>query len=172
MIERAKAGNEQAFRFLIETYKNYVFRVIYPVLRNEKDAEDALQEIWIKTYNALPHYANQGFKTWLSRIAVNHAIDTKRKRERLKETIDADLDKGLFEDAEAPLIRKEVREKVYRRLREMPENYRDVITAYYIKEKSYKEIAMEQNVEVKTVETKLYRARVWMKKHWKEEDFL
>jgi RNA polymerase sigma factor (sigma-70 family) len=53
----------------------------------------------------------------------------------------------------------------------MPPNYRDVIYAYYITEKSYKQIADEQQVEVKTIEMKLYRARNWMKKHWKEDDF-
>ncbi|MGY3716354.1 RNA polymerase sigma factor [Sutcliffiella cohnii] len=171
MIEKAKAGNEQAFTFLIETYKNYVYQVIYPVLRNEKDAEDALQEVWMKLFDALPQYTGQGFKTWLARIAMNHAIDMRRKKQRLREVVEEQLETEKVEDTEKLLLKKESKEVVHRRLQEMPENYRDVITAYYIREKSYKEIAHEQNIEVKTVETKLYRARVWMKKHWREEDF-
>lgn len=64
--------------------------------------------------------------------------------------------------------RKLLREK----LNDIPDNYRDVIYGYYIAEKSYQQLAEEQNVQVKTIETKLYRARIWLKKHWKEEDFL
>jgi RNA polymerase sigma factor (sigma-70 family) len=53
----------------------------------------------------------------------------------------------------------------------IPENYREVIYGFYIAEKSYQQLAQEQNVQVKTIETKLYRARQWMKTHWKEGDF-
>ena len=70
-----------------------------------------------------------------------------------------------------PLLRKEQRDVVRDRINELPENYRDVIYAYYITEKNYRQIADEQQVEIKTIETKLYRARNWMKKHWKEDDF-
>jgi len=70
-----------------------------------------------------------------------------------------------------PLLKKEQRETVRKRIDELPINYRDVIVAYYITEKNFKEIAEEQHVAVKTVEVKLHRARKWMKKHWKEDDF-
>jgi RNA polymerase sigma factor (sigma-70 family) len=53
----------------------------------------------------------------------------------------------------------------------LPNNYREVIIAYYIEEKSYQQIALEQGVELKTVASKLHRAKLWMKKHWKEDDY-
>ncbi|MEH7385878.1 sigma-70 family RNA polymerase sigma factor [Bacillus sp. JJ1521] len=175
LIDKAKAGDEHAFRLLVEKYKNLVFKAIYPVLRHEKDAEDASQEVFLKIYYALPQYSAQGFKTWITRIAVNHAIDVKRKKQRQHEMIlEPDDLPALSSSEEAvviPLLRKEQRELVKNRLHDMPANYRKVIEAYYIAEKSYKQIADEQQVEVKTVETKLYRARNWMKKHWKEDDF-
>ncbi|MCH1624658.1 sigma-70 family RNA polymerase sigma factor [Fredinandcohnia quinoae] len=170
-----RAGDEHAFRLLVERYKNSIFKVIYPILKNEKDAEDAAQEVFLKIYYALPEYNSQGLKTWMTRIAVNHAIDMKRKKQRQKEiTIEPEEFSQLSQSDEnvvVPLLRKEQRELVRNRLDEMPPNYREVIYAYYITEKSYKQIADEQRVEVKTVETKLYRARSWMKKHWKEDDF-
>ncbi len=111
----------------------------------------------------------------MTRIAVNYAIDVKRKKQRQHEMIlEPDDLPGLSSSEETvvtPLLRKEQRELVKNRLHDMPANYRKVIEAYYIAEKSYKQIAQEQQVEIKTVETKLYRARNWMKKHWKEDDF-
>ena len=73
---------------------------------------------------------------------------------------------------EALLLTKEQKLLIAQKLRELPENYRDVVLAHYLEEKSYQEIALEENIEVKTVEMKLYRARKWIKKHWKEEEFL
>lgn len=144
-------------------------------MRHEKDAEDATQEVFLKIYYALPQYGSQGIKAWLTRIAVNHAIDVKRKKQRQQEMIlepdDIPTLSSPEENVVLPLIQKEQRELVKSRLHDMPANYRQVIEAYYIAEKSYKQIAEEQQVEVKTVETKLYRARNWMKKHWKEDDF-
>ncbi|WP_234987263.1 RNA polymerase sigma factor [Bacillus sinesaloumensis] len=175
MVEKAKAGDEHAFRLLVEKYKNLVFKAIYSVLRHEKDAEDATQEVFLKIYYALPRYSSQGIKAWMTRIAVNHAIDVKRKKQRQREVVldsdDVYVLPSSEENSDIPLLKQEQRELVKNRLNHMPANYREVIEAYYIAEKSYKQIAKEQQVEVKTIETKLYRARNWMKKHWKEEDF-
>jgi RNA polymerase sigma factor (sigma-70 family) len=179
LIEKAKRGSEHAFRLLIETYKDYVFRSIYGVLHNQKDAEDASQEVWIKIYTSLPQYEHQGFKTWITRIAVNHAIDCKRKKVRRSEELVNELPPNMESSnrqtnhfVENVVIRKEQKQLVLKHLQEVPESYRVVIEGFYIKEKTYQQIASEQNVQVKTIETKLYRARLWMRKHWKEEDFI
>lgn len=106
---------------------------------------------------------------------MNHAIDTKRKQQRQKEeATESERLTNLYGESDntvPPLIKKQEKELLQKRINDMPANYRDVILAYYITEKSYQEIAAEQQVEVKTVETKLYRARKWMRAHWKEEDF-
>lgn len=173
LIEKAKNGSEHAFRMLIEMHKQYVFKCIYGVLRNQKDAEDASQEAWMKIYSSLPQYENQGFKTWMTRIAVNHAIDCKRRQARQKEDLVDDLPERESRDAvERRLLKNEQKQLVLRHLEEVPESYREVIEGFYIKEKSYQQLANEQHVQVKTIETKLYRARLWMRKHWKEEDFI
>lgn len=175
LIEKVKAGDEEAFRLLIEKYKNDLFKSIYPILKNEKDAEDVTQEVFLKIYYALPQYKSQGLKTWMTRIAINHAIDLKRKKQRQHETV---LEPEVFSTIAQPdcntitlLMQKEQKEVVRNRLDEMPPNYREVIYAYYITEKNYQQIADEQKISVKAIEMKLYRARNWMKKHWKEDDF-
>ncbi|WP_462413156.1 RNA polymerase sigma factor [Neobacillus sp. Marseille-QA0830] len=175
LIEKVLQGSDQAFRLLVEKYRNDVFRTVFAVLRDQKEAEDAAQEVFIKLYTSLPQYQNQGFKTWLTRIAVNHAIDVKRKQARiLEETVDDTEQPGLAttrDSLEKQVIHNEQRRLVRNRLNELPDNYRDVIYGFYIAEKSYQEMAEEQNVQVKTIETKLYRARHWIKKNWKEDDF-
>lgn len=169
------SGNDHAFRLLVEKYRNDVFRTIFAVLRDQKEAEDAAQEVFMKIYTSLPHYQNQGFKTWITRIAVNHAIDVKRKQVSRREDVAEDLEQQLVgtpkDSVEKEIIALDRRRLVRKKLDELPENYRDVIYGFYIAEKSYQQMAEEQNVQVKTIETKLYRARSWMKKNWKEDDF-
>jgi RNA polymerase sigma factor (sigma-70 family) len=175
LIKKILDGNDHAFRLLVEKYRTELFRTIYAVLRNQKDAEDATQEVFIKIYHSLSQYENQGFKTWMKRIAVNHAIDVKRKKERRREemveTLEYDSLASTRDNVEAEVISLERRRLVRERLNELPENYREVVHDFYIAEKSYQQMAEEQHVQVKTIETKLYRARHWMKKHWKEDDF-
>jgi RNA polymerase sigma factor (sigma-70 family) len=111
----------------------------------------------------------------MTRIAVNHAIDVKRKQARRREeVVDATLQQALGtprDSIEKEIIENDQRKLVRKRLDELPENYREVIYGFYIAEKSYQQMAEEQQVQVKTIETKLYRARTWMKKNWKEDDF-
>lgn len=175
LIQKVKSGNDHAFRLLVEKYRNDLFRTIFAVLRDQKEAEDAAQEVFLKIYTSLPQYEDQGFKTWITRIAVNHAIDVKRKRDRRQEEtmelVDYDFQGSPSEGVEAVVIEKERRELVREKLNELPVNYRNVIYDFYIAEKTYQQMAREQNVGIKTIETKLYRARLWMKKHWKEDDF-
>jgi RNA polymerase sigma factor (sigma-70 family) len=175
LIQKVLSGNDHAFRLLVEKYRNDVFRTIFAVLRDQKEAEDAAQEVLIKMYTSLPSYGGQGFKTWMTRIAVNHAIDVKRKQDRRLEEVVEGFEQSaptsIMESMEYEIINREKRQKVHEKLHELPDNYRDVIYGYYIAEKSYQEMAREQNVQVKTIEMKLYRARHWIKKHWKEEDF-
>jgi RNA polymerase sigma factor (sigma-70 family) len=148
-------------------------------VRNQKDAEDLTQEAFIQIYQSLSSYQKQGFKTWMVRIATNKAIDFKRKQLRSKEELTEELeqpqtDLAGHQNQQSPdkqVIQQEKKELVHEKIADVPENYRGVILAYYIQEKSYKEIATEQGIEIKTVEMKLYRARKWMQKHWREEEF-
>jgi RNA polymerase sigma factor (sigma-70 family) len=160
---------------LVEKYRNDVFRTIFAVLRDQKEAEDAAQEVFLKIFTSLPHYENQGFKTWMTRIAVNHAIDVKRKLVRRKEeAVESHEQQAIGtpkDNVEKELIETERQRLVRNKLNELPDNYRDVIYGFYIAENSYQELADEQKVQVKTIETKLYRARLWMKKNWKEDNF-
>ncbi|WP_306473170.1 RNA polymerase sigma factor [Bacillus toyonensis] len=176
LIEKAQQGSEHAFRILVQTYRHYIFQVIFSILRHEEDAKDVTQEVFVKIHASLSNYQFRGLKTWMARIATNHAIDYKRKKAREHEELslckETEENIKSSHNIEALLLTKEQKLLIAQKLRELPENYRDVVLSHYLEEKSYQEIALQENIEVKTVEMKLYRARKWIKKHWKEEEFL
>ncbi|WP_237763055.1 RNA polymerase sigma factor [Paenibacillus sp. A3] len=176
-IARIVSGDADAFRELVDKYGNYLFQAVYGVLRSTKDAEDVTQEALLKIYASLPQYRYQGLKTWLTRIAVNKAIDFKRSQDRKKEDLTDDWEGHTPPEplqsnpVETQIIRRERSTYVRERLDRLPENYRDVVVAFYIEEKSYQQIAEEQQVAIKTVESKLYRAKQYMRRVWKEEEW-
>lgn len=177
LVTRILQGDQEAFRELVNLYSQHVFHTTYSVLRDVKEAEDASQEVFLQMYRALPQYRSEGFKTWLTRIALNKAIDIKRRlsrkaHEQVSEG-DEELDRlsSQDEDVVALLIRKEKSEELRGRIGTLPGNHREVITAFYLEEKNYEQIAAELNTTVKTVESKLYRARQWIRKRWKEEEW-
>jgi len=170
-----EGGDANAFREFADTYSQYLFQVAYSVLRSVKDAEDVTQETMMKIYSSLPQYRGQGFKTWITRIAVNKAIDYKRSHDRKREALTDEWEQHLpvarsVNPVEEIVLKRQERELIRRKIRELPDSYRDVVFAFYIEEKSYQQIAEEQNLALKTVESKLYRAKKYMKKHWKEEE--
>ncbi|GAF65520.1 putative RNA polymerase [Bacillus sp. TS-2] len=172
LIQKAKEGDELAFRQIVQEHRAYVIAAIMPIIKNPKDAEELAQDVFVRVFYALPQYEARGFKTWITRIAVNMAIDERRKRIRRKEEELGDWEGSTSpSDIEEHLIKKETKRLVHEKIGTVPVNYRKVLIAFYIEEKSYQEIAQEQQVEVKTIETKLYRARKWVKERWKEEEF-
>lgn len=99
VLAQARAGNRDAFRTLVERHSRAVFRVAYRVTGNEHDAEDVVQETFLKAYAELPRFeARSGLGTWLHRIAANCAIDLLRKRPR--QTVSHDAEEG------APLVER------------------------------------------------------------------
>ncbi|MGO4269536.1 RNA polymerase sigma factor [Paenibacillus sp. TAF58] len=73
---------------------------------------------------------------------------------------------------EHEVMLNETTELVRKKLHQIPVNYHEVLTAYYIHHQSYQDIANAHGVTVKTVESKLYRAKQWLRNNWKEEEFL
>nr|WP_280521212.1 RNA polymerase sigma factor [Paenibacillus mangrovi] len=176
LIDQIRRGDQAAFRKLVEQYGQHVFQTAYSVLKNTKEAEDAAQEVFLQVYKSLPDYRSQGFKTWITRIAVHKAIDAKRKLNRRREDqmVDGELIQYLpssEEDVLGQLVRKEKKMLFEKKMNLLPSQHRDILIQFYIQEKSYDQIATEQDIAVKTVESRLYRARNWIRTHWKEEEW-
>jgi RNA polymerase sigma-70 factor, ECF subfamily len=83
-VSRARAGDSDAFRLLVEQHSRLVFRVAYRMTGNEHDADDVVQETFLRAYKQLGRFEERAnFGTWLHRIAVNCALDLLRSRGRL-----------------------------------------------------------------------------------------
>src|SRR5271167_5011682 len=81
--EEARKGNQHAFRVLVERHSRPVFRLAFRMTGNEQDAEDVVQETFLRAYRQLNKYeARASFSTWLYRIASNYSLDLIRMRKR------------------------------------------------------------------------------------------
>ncbi|MEW6622960.1 MAG: RNA polymerase sigma factor [Bacillota bacterium] len=174
LIKAALARDQEAFRQIVEKYQTFVFAIILNIIRDYQEAENVAQETFIQVYRSLPQYKFKGFKTWIGRIATNKAIDYKRKRQHEKERqvslsdqlMNLDLsNQDLLEDK---VIRKEELEVLQRLFRRLPKHYNKVIVKHFIQAKSCKQIADEEGVSIRTVESRLYRAKKLLQQYLEE----
>src|ERR1041384_4856740 len=85
-LARAKAGDKDGFRLLVERHSRSVFRLAYRLTGNEQDAEDVVQETFLRAYKQLQNFESRAsFGTWLYRIGANYALDMIRSRKRHQE---------------------------------------------------------------------------------------
>lgn len=176
LIKKAAQGDQESFEKLIDFYKNYVFAIILNFIKDYEEVENVAQEVFIQIYLSLPNYKTDNFKAWISRITTNKAIDSIRKKrssfqeEPMKEEGQLEvLNLGdQLEDPLASLIKKEDKRELDELLEELPDIYRTIIVKYYFDEKSYKDIAREEGLSVKTIESRLYRGRNLLREKWRE----
>jgi len=91
VVARARDGDTEAFRALVERHSRSLFHLAYRITGNENDAEDVVQETFLRAYRTLPRFESRAsFGTWLYRIAANQAVDLIRSRQRHGESLDAD----------------------------------------------------------------------------------
>jgi RNA polymerase sigma-70 factor, ECF subfamily len=100
-VSRARSGDSQAFRSLVEHHSRNIFRLAYRMTGNEQDSEDVVQETFLKAFRQLNGFEERSnFSTWLYRIGVNCALDLLRKRRRqdeFQEPLEPDYGRGVFE---------------------------------------------------------------------------
>jgi len=177
LVARCLEGDQEAFRGILERYRAYVFAIILNFISNRTEAEDIAQDVFLQIYRSLPQCRLKNVKSWIGRIAVNKAIDRKRKKALLLEEIteekinEAAYDAGHGVSSPEDLyLKKENREKVYAVTESLPEIYARAIVKYYFEGKSYREIALEEGITIKAVESRLSRAKNLFKKRWGRED--
>jgi RNA polymerase sigma-70 factor (ECF subfamily) len=172
-ITRAQSGDESAFGELMQLHYEAVFRKVFSVVRNEHDARDICQEVWIKVWQQLSRYrADSKFSTWLHPIAVRRALDHLRKRRRWFDRFlpfQRDGEDGevqtLFEPTDTEPIAPDQLESFERRqhfeslLASLPPKQRAVLALREIQGLSYDEIAVTLNCRRGTVMSRLFHAR-------------
>lgn len=173
-------GRPELFAELVGRYQGRLVSYLHRMLRNEEDAHDLAQEVFVKIYGALERFdPKYRFSTWLFRVAQNAAIDLIRKR-RLKlvsiHRDDADGDGGDWElPGDDPTPYQEVRNTergaaIRQAIDELPWEYKELITLRHYAELSYDEIATMKEMPLGTVKNKLFRGRQMLKEQL--SDFL
>jgi RNA polymerase sigma-70 factor (ECF subfamily) len=162
-------GEHGAFRVLVERHQERIRNLIYSIFHEPEIVDDIAQEVFIKAYEALPHFRFQSsFYTWLYRIAVNKSRDELRKRkvrrlfslQTLLESSDKDLSSKIVVEPRDD----ELQELVAAGLQSLPDKYRIAITLKDIDGLSYEEIAEIMECEIGTVKSRLSRGRAMLRK--------
>lgn len=163
--------DESAYEELIKHYEAYVFAVILNFV-TVTEAEDLAQEVFLQIYRSLPRYQPRNLKGWIGKIAANKAIDWKRQQARVKqEQMGSDISILAADGMVNPddfLIQQENQEHIQKICRSLPRHYEQTIKSYYYLNKSYADIAAEEGISIKTVESRLYRAKMLIRQKWKE----
>ena len=176
VLESAQMGDVEAFARIVEVYQDQLFTLSFRFLSSAVEAQDAVQETFMRVYVNLPRYnGNYKFSTWIYRIATNVCIDRLRKR-RVEQSLDAasdnadDLSGAMHErlassslTPEEVLLRGETCNEVQRALADLPTAYQTVLLLRYIQELSLQEISDILHVPVTTVKTRIHRGREAMK---------
>jgi len=158
LIQRTIAGDQAAFGMLFDEYKNLVYKTAFLLLDDAYEAEDALQEVFLKVYHALGTYQSSrgAFTTWLHRITVNHCLNRKRKSNPVAgslEIVDGASPKSLA--MEDRLAEEQVLQAALNRL---SSKLRPVVVLRYFHELSYAEIAQVLEIPLGTVQSRLNSA--------------
>ena len=163
IIESVKRGNQSDYAIIIDRYKNRAFSLIKRMLKNEMDAEEVLQDCFIKAYDSLKTFKQESkFSTWFYRIVYNTTLsklsNRKRKIESEMSSVDEHFDLTSEYDFKVS-ERKDLSEFVKEMVKKLPENYSLVITMHYLNEMNCEEISETLNTSVSNVKVMLYRSR-------------
>lgn len=175
LVAKAKAGDPAAFAELVNHYDRRVFRMAKQITQNDEDAEDVLQETFLKAYSHLDDFqGNSKFYTWLVRIAVNEALMKLRKRRSDKTVpLDDPIDTGedvvareiavWDENPEDTYSREELGKILDEAVQSLKPAYRTVFILRDIEEMSIEETAEALNLSISAVKSRLLRARLQLR---------
>ena len=168
---RVKAGDDNAFNYLIEKYRRPMISFMYRMAHNSAIAEELAQEVFLRVYRSREGYAASAkFTTWLYRIAtnlaVNHARDNKHERPETKVSLDeTDEDTGLSIDVadstlnvEQQMLRRERLAAIRRHVEELPERQRIAVIMHKYQNMDYRQIAVVLHLSESATKSLLFRA--------------
>lgn len=176
-ILRASQHEPALFEILVERYQEPLVRAAWRVVRGREEAEDIVQEAFLKIYkNADKFQKFDGieFKSWAYKITVNTAITHYRKLKRGEFLAE---DPAVFQEVgdENPEMRfslaTDARAQVEKVLEQMPDHLRSVLRRYYLEDKSYRTIAKEESISLTTLKMRLFRAKRLFKKINEHNDY-
>ncbi|OFW10679.1 MAG: RNA polymerase subunit sigma-24 [Acidobacteria bacterium RIFCSPLOWO2_02_FULL_59_13] len=176
LVQQVKQGQVEQFNELVNRHARKVFRLTQHITGNREDAEDALQEAFLKAYSRLPQFQGDSqFYTWLVRIAVNESLMKLRKRRvggfsvSLDDPIETEDDflpreiAAWDENPEQKYARQELQEILDRAVSSLPPIFRTVLVLRDLEQLSTEEAAEALNLSVPAVKSRLLRARLQLR---------
>src|SRR5688572_27325761 len=177
-LAAAIASEDQgAFRTLMRRYNRLLYRTARSILKNDTDAEDALQNAYLLVFRGIGKFRGEaGLSTWLVRIVINEALGCLRKRSRSAHIVnlegreldaaveaEADLDFSKSDRPEDALMRADAQQLIQAKVDELPLTYRAVFVLRALEELSVAETAEALQIPEATVRTRFFRARARLK---------
>jgi RNA polymerase sigma-70 factor (ECF subfamily) len=175
LVRAAKGGDMGAFEQLVKRYDRNIFRIAQHITQNREDAEDVVQDAFLKSFQNLEQFQEQSkFYTWLVRIAVNESLMKLRKR-RTAKTVSLDEDVQTEDDAvprevadwapnpEQLYKQEELREILSKTIQGLPSGFRTVFVLRDVEGLSTEETAEALDLSVPAVKSRLLRARLQLR---------
>jgi len=174
LVALSQGGSEEAYAVLVERYSDYVFTIAARILGDDEDAYDAAQEAFVRAYRAIGRFRGDAkFSSWLYRIATNRALTHLKRRRKRAPAVDIDAGPHIESaiDVEPTRTRPdqlvvdaEFRDHVRAAVAQLPDQYRTVITLFYLEQRSYREVADVLGLPMGTLKTHLHRGRAMLRK--------
>jgi RNA polymerase sigma-70 factor (ECF subfamily) len=169
LLQSAREGNATAFDTLIRRHDRFLYRIARSVLLDDYEAEDVVQETFIKAFKGLKNFRGEArLSTWLTRIALNEALARKRRRrntvelEALQHRTNALEPSPMIAPAQDPELstaQQQIRKLLERAIDGLPDSLRTVVVMRDVEELSTAEAARLLGLGEPTVKTRLHRAR-------------
>ena len=171
LVRRCQAGDEMAFRQIMERHQSKVFSIIYGIVRSRNDSEDIAQQVFTKVYFSIRKFdLRSSLLTWIYKITVNECYDYLRKQKVRRLVYSSDLgeeeSRRLENVAEAPERRRpaiaerfEDRDYILKLLVKVPEQERMLLFEKEVEGRTVEELASSTGLNENTIKVKLFRAR-------------
>ena len=163
VISQVLDGDQQAYRILVERYKQMVYTLAIRLVQNREDAEEVAQNAFLKAYHGLASFKGSAkFSTWIYKITYRCGLDYLKKRKRHPYTVpaeDAHLIGKIKVDPATPLVTKERSLRIKKAIGQLPGELGSLILLYYFEELSLREIAEVTGRSENSIKVSLHRGR-------------
>ena len=168
LVHRCRNGDMESFEQLVSRYQQRIFAFTFRMVMSEEEARDLAQETFIQVYRALPAFRGEArFATWLYRIAANKCLDYLRRRKNNQsvpfDTLASEPGNYRAYNPEHLYLQEEKIRRVRAIIMGLPDRYRVVLVLFHYENLTYQQIADALELPVKTVATRLYRAKLLLK---------
>ncbi len=174
LIEQLRQGDEPAFRWLVENYRNRVFHTVLNILQDTKEAEDGAQETFIQVFESIRSFKEESsLSTWIYRIAVRKALDKIRRRKtrrRLHQLLpwwmpdEKKSTDALFQHPGIVAENKEKAAVLFKAIESLPEKQKLAFTLIKVQGMNYEEACEIMQQNIKAVESLISRAKTNLQK--------